>query len=49
MEIPAIVDLYVQGLQYALPIAITFWACDLITGMILRAAFGGKLLFRGSV
>lgn len=37
------IDLYVQVLQYALPIAIVFEVSNLLVGMVLRAAFGGKL------
>lgn len=44
-----IVALYASMLQEALPFAIIFWLCDLIVTTFLRAAFGGKLTFRGTV
>lgn len=42
-----IVALYVDCLNAALPIALTIWAANLLVSTILRAAFGGKLEFRG--
>lgn len=49
MAISDIVGLYVECLNYALPVAIVFWVCDLLVSTILRTAFGGKLTFRGSL
>lgn len=49
MEIAEIVGLYVQCLQYALPFVIVFFFCDLIVTTFLRAAFGGRFTFRGSL
>lgn len=46
MEIAPIVSLYVDMLHIALPVAIVFWAGELIVTTVLRAAFGGKLSFR---
>lgn len=47
MEIADIVSLYVQCVTVALPFTITFWICDFIVTTYLRAAFGGRLSFRG--
>lgn len=42
-----IVSLYVDVIQVALPFVIIFWVCDFLVTTFLRAAFGGKLTFRG--
>lgn len=39
------VDIFVQILQYALPIGIAFEMGNLVVSTILRAAFGGRLWF----
>lgn len=39
------IKLYTDIAQYAIPIAIVFEICNLITGTFLRAAFGGRLWF----
>lgn len=47
MQISEIVALYVEVIQIALPFTIVFWMCDFIVTTFLRAAFGGRLTFRG--
>lgn len=47
MVIADIVQLYADVISIALPFTISFWICDFIVGVFLRAAFGGKLTFRG--
>lgn len=37
------IDLYTALVNYCLPVAVTFEICNLLVGMFLRAAFGGKL------
>lgn len=49
MEIADIVSLYVECINIALPFAVIFWLGDFVVSTILRAAFGGKLTFRGDV
>lgn len=39
------IDVYVEIVKVALPVAIVFRFCNLITNTILTAAFGGKLWF----
>lgn len=46
MEAQEIIALYVQCIQTALPFTVIFWISDLVVSTILRAAFGGKLVFR---
>ena len=47
MEVAEIIALYVDCIRVALPFTLVFWICDFIVGTILRAAFGGRLTFRG--
>lgn len=37
------IDLFVQLIEYCVPVAIVFEFGNLLVGMVLRAAFGGKL------
>lgn len=37
------IELYTSVLEYCLPIAVVFEISNLLIGMLLRAAFGGKL------
>lgn len=37
------IELYTHLLEYCLPIAVVFEVSNLLVGMVLRAAFGGKL------
>lgn len=46
MEISAIVELYVEVIEIALPFTITFYMCEFLVSTFLRAAFGGKLTFK---
>ena len=46
MTINAIVALYVECIEIALPFTITFYLCDFLVTTFLRAAFGGKLTFK---
>ena len=39
------IDMYVEIVQIALPVAIVFRFCNLIVTTILEAAFGGRLWF----
>lgn len=39
------INIYVDILENALPIAIVFEFCNLIVSVFLRVAFGGKLWF----
>lgn len=47
MEVSAIVGLYVECIQIALPFTVVFALCDIVVSMVLRTAFGGRLTFRG--
>lgn len=49
MSATEIITLYTDAITQAVPFAIMWFFCDLITTTILRSAFGGKLTFRGSV
>lgn len=46
MDISSIVSLYVECLEWALPITIVLYFCDFLVTTILRTAFGGKFTFR---
>lgn len=46
MIIPELVDIYVDCIEIAMPIAFTFFICNLVVHTILTAAFGGRLTFR---
>lgn len=39
------INSFVEILQMALPIAITFEICNLLVGTFMRVAFGGRLWF----
>lgn len=41
------IELYTQIAEVAVPIAVVFEVCNLIVGMFLRAAFGGRLWLSG--
>lgn len=41
----AIVDVYVEILRQAVPVALVFGFGDLIVTTVLRVAFGGRLSF----
>lgn len=43
MELTAIVSLYVEIVESAIPVALVFGFGDLIVATFLRAAFGGRL------
>lgn len=47
MDSAMLIGLYVQMIETAIPFVFIMWACDFITGTILRAAFGGRLTFGG--
>lgn len=45
MELSAIVELYVDIVRSAVPVALVFGFGDLIVSTLLKVAFGGKLSF----
>lgn len=47
MEIADIVALFAECMRLALPFTVIFWFCELVVSTVLRAAFGGKLSFKG--
>lgn len=47
MVVTDIIALYIDVISEALPFAVVFWMGNLIVSTFLRAAFGGKLEFRG--
>lgn len=49
MESSAIIQLFADCIREALPFTVLFWMGDMIVSTILRAAFGGKLVFKGTV
>ena len=46
MEASEIILLYADCIRVALPFTVLFWMGEMITSTILRAAFGGKLVYR---
>ena len=46
MEISEIILLYVECISIALPFTICWYICDFMVTTFLRAAFGGKLIFK---
>lgn len=47
MEVTQIVALYTEVMREAVPFAVVFWMGNLIVSTFCRAAFGGKLEFKG--
>lgn len=46
MIVPELIEIYVDCMGIALPVAFTFFICNLVVNTILTAAFGGRLTFK---
>lgn len=46
MDTSSVILLYIDCLRAVLPFVVTWFFCDLITSTLVRAALGGKFVFK---